>query len=176
MPDSPDWKIEKLAKQHIREKFACGVDQLDEYLKQYARQNEKSGASQAFVAVASDDVVAFDSIVLGYYTLSAGAVEFDDIPEELKKRLPRYPIPVAHIGRLAVDRSAQGRGLGEFLLLDALARVIRVSDQIGIVAVEVFATNVAAKRFYEKYGFVSLLDNEQHMYISLKAIRKLSLC
>jgi len=127
--------------------------------------------SQHFVAVAADD----NSRVLGYCALSAGSVAFELVPEDLKKRLPRYPIPVAHIGRLAVDRSMQGRRLGEYLLIDALARIARVAGQVGIHAVEVVAINDNARSFYLKYGFVSLADDQKHLYLPPSTVRKLGL-
>lgn len=171
MRDTPSWIIEKLDKRHDRAAFSCGVDELDNYLQRFAGQNDKSGISQHFVAVAT----AGDVKILGYYALSAGSVAFDLAPEDLKKRLPRYPIPVAHLGRLAVDQSMQGHGLGEDLLIDALARITRVADEIGIRAVEVVATNDSARRFYLKYGFTSLADDQRHLYLPLSAVRKLGL-
>lgn len=171
MADTPSWIIEKLDKRHDRAAFSCGVDDLDDYLHRFAGQNEKTGISQHFVAVAT----AGDAKILGYYALSAGSVAFEVVPENLKKRLPRYPIPVAHLGRLAVDQSVLGHGLGEDMLIDALARIMRVADEIGIHAVEVVAINDSARRFYLKYGFVSLVDDEQHLYLPMSAVRKLGL-
>lgn len=171
MPDDVSWIIEKLAKRHDRAAFSCGVPELDAYLQQFAGQNEKSGVSQHFIAVATDGATK----ILGYYALSAGSVAFDLVPDEFKKRLPRYPVPVAHIGRLAVDHSMQGHGLGEDLLIDALARIMRVADQIGIHAVEVVAINDRTKSFYLKYGFHTMADDQHHLYLPLSAVRKLDL-
>lgn len=171
MPDQTEWIIEKLGKHHDRGAFSCGIEDLDTYLQRYASQNEKAGVSQHFVAVSK----AGDSKVLGYYALSAGSVSFEVVPDELKKRLPRYPIPVAHMGRLAVDQSMQGKGLGIDMLIDALARIARVSDEVGIHAVEVVAINPAAKQFYLKYGFTELNDDPYRLYMSMKTVRKLGL-
>ena len=99
-------------------------------------------------------------------------MRFDEIPE---KRLPRYPIPVVHLGRLAVDMRYQGKGLGEFLLMDALRRTQLVSEQIGVYAVEVRAIDEAARQFYLKYGFTELKDDKLHLYLPISVIRKLSL-
>lgn len=121
---------------------------------------------RTFVAVA-----AGDPAIKGYYTLANGALKFDNVPE----KLPRYPIPVAHLGRLAVDVSARGQGLGEYLLLDALARIAAIAGQIGIYAVEVYALSEPAKNFYLKYGFRPLLDDALHLYLPMKAVRKLKL-
>jgi len=169
--DTASWIIEKLEKRHDRAAFSCGVDELDNDLHRFAGQNEKSGISQHFVAVAT----AGDARILGYCALSAGSVAFDRVPGDLKKRLPRYPIPVAHLGRLAVDQSMQGRGLGEDLLIDALTRITRVADEIGIHAIEVVAINDSARRFYLKYAFTALADDERHLYLPLSAVRKLGL-
>jgi ribosomal protein S18 acetylase RimI-like enzyme len=165
------WAIEKLHRRHDRAAFSCGVTELDDYLRLYATQNEKTSISQHFVAVPAPG----HTRILGYYALSAGAVAFDQIPDDLKKRLPRYPIPIAHIGRLAVDQSMQGQGLGEDLLIDALLRILLAADEIGIHAVEVLATNDQAKNFYQKYGFTPLPENHRHLYLPLAHIRKLRL-
>ena len=171
VPDPSTWLIEKLDKRHDRAAFSCGIDELNTYLHRFAGQNEKTGISQHFVAVAT----VGDSKVLGYYALSAASVAFEVVPEELKKRLPRYPIPVAHLGRLAVDRSMQGQGLGEDLLIDAMTRITRAGKEIGIHAIEVVAINESAKRFYLKYGFAELKDDQHHLYLPMSAVRKLNL-
>jgi GNAT superfamily N-acetyltransferase len=113
--------------------------------------------------------------VLGYYSLSAGSFDLSVLPEEERRKLPRHPVPVAHLGRLAVDQSTQGQGLGAFLLLDALARCERLADEIGLHAVEVQAIDDGARKFYLKYGFEPLLDDVHHLYLPMKAIRKLAL-
>jgi ribosomal protein S18 acetylase RimI-like enzyme len=166
----PQWVFEELAPRHDRYSFSCGQPSLDEFLKQYAGQNQKTGLSRTFVAIEPGDTT-----VRGYYSVSAGAVAFDKVPEAQRRRLPRYPVAVAHLGRLAVDTTAQGRRLGEFLLIDALRRIQIAADSIGIHAVEVVAIDEAARRFYLKYGFTELLDDPHHPFISMKTVRKLGL-
>jgi GNAT superfamily N-acetyltransferase len=170
-PEGLAWIIERLEKRHDRAAFSSGVAELDGYLRHFAAQNERTGISQHYVAVAT----AGDTRILGYYALSVGSVAFDVVPEDLRKRLPRYPIPVAHLGRLAVDGSVQGRGIGEDLLLDALARIARAADEVGIHAVEVVAISSRARDFYVKYGFIALLDDDRHLYLTLKVARQLEL-
>lgn len=165
------WAIEKLNKGHDRKSFDCGVSELDEYLYRFARQNETAGISQHFLALDAPGSRA----IRGYYALSAGAVAFDHVPPDLRKRLPRYPLPVAHLGRLAVDRSAAGQGLGEHLLMDALARTLRAADEIGIHAVEVVAINDTARSFYRKYGFHALKDDRNHLYLPISTVKELGL-
>jgi GNAT superfamily N-acetyltransferase len=164
------WTVERLAKRHNRADFSCGDESLDSYHKKYASQNERLNVSRHYVAVDAESAV-----VRGYYTLSAGSVGWDTLPDDARKKLPKYPVPVAHLGRLAVDRSMQGRGLGEFLLLDALARVLRVTNELAIQAVELVAATETAIRFYERYGFLSLVDDERHLYVSVTTLRKLGI-
>ena len=111
----------------------------------------------------------------GYYTLSNHTVVYESLPKDQSKGLPRSDVPVVLIGRLAVDSSIQGKGLGEFLLIDALRRAEYLADRIGIRAVEVDAINEAAKRFCGRYGFLSLTDDPRHLFLPMKVIRKLKL-
>lgn len=159
-----NFDIEALGKHHHRDSFDCGEASLNDYLKLFARQNDSRGLGKTFVAVLPDE-----TIVKGFYTVSSSSISFETLPENL----PRYPIPVVHIGRLAVDHSAHGCGLGGILLIDALLRAERLADQLGIYAVEVRALNETARNFYLKYGFEPLTDDELHLYMTIKTIRKL---
>jgi len=170
VPDQSDWTIAKLGAKHKRSDFDCGEDSLNQYLHRFARQNQDSGISAAYVALLSSS-----NEVHGYYTISAGSLDIDQIPDDLAKRLPRYPVPTALIGRLAVDRNAQGMGLGELLLMDAINRIVRTAEELGIHAVEVSALNDAAKNFYRKYGFIELLDDAHHLYLPIKTFKRLRL-
>ena len=161
-----EFLVEPLRKEHQRFEFDCGIESLNLFLKNYARQNEEKGLSRTFVAVRNGDTA-----VHGYYSLSSGSVSFEHVPE----KLPRYHIPTAHIGRLAVERSSQGAGLGEFLLIDALRRIVNLADELGIFAVELHAINESAKNFYLKYGFIELKDDPFHVYLSVKSIKRLDL-
>ena len=107
--------------------------------------------------------------IFGHYTISSGSVKFENIPE----KLPHYPIPVAHLGRLAIDETAKGQGLGKALLFDALRRIAGVSEHLGIYAIEVYALNEPAREFYLKFGFEGLIDDEFHLYLPVKTLRKL---
>ena len=159
--------IEALARSHERGAFTCGEPALDEYLLKYARQNHDRGLGRTFVAVRVGE-----KRVAGYYTLAAGSVAFADVPEHLRQRFPRYPVPVAHLGRLATCRSVRGQGLGEALLIDALKRTLRVADELGMVAMEVWAKTDQARSFYQKYGFERLVDDPLHLYLPLATARR----
>jgi predicted GNAT family N-acyltransferase len=111
----PNWTIEKLADRHDRGTFSCGKTSLDEFLQKYATQYQRRDLARTYVAVLPPDAK-----VLGYYTLSSGAVDLGALPDDARKKLPRHPVPVGLLGRLAVDLTARGQRLGETLLLDAL--------------------------------------------------------
>lgn len=162
-------RIEPLARSHDRSHFVCGEPALDEYLARFARQNHESGVAKTFVAVGSNS----PRRVLGYYSISAGAIDRDNLPAHAAKRFPSFPVPVARLARLAVDREFQGRGLGEYLLLDALHRVLRASRDIGIVAILLDAKHEKAKRFYARYEFESLPDQPLTLWLPMAALAKL---
>ncbi|MEK6288361.1 MAG: GNAT family N-acetyltransferase [Acidobacteriota bacterium] len=158
--------IERLSSHHDRSEFDCGVGELNVYLQKYASQHQRKGVGRTYVATEDDP-----ERVLGYYTISAGAVDFDTVPENL----PRHPIPVVLIGRLAVDIGARGRGLGETLLIHALGSAQRVAEIAGVYAVVVDALDKQAKSFYLKYGFKELADDHLHLYLPVRTINKLKL-
>jgi len=158
-------RIEPLDRHHVRERFDCGVQPLDNFLRALVSQYEKRNLGRTYVAVRDDDPQ-----VLGYYTISSGAIAFETLPPEGAKKLPRHPVPVVLIARLAVDLSAQGQRLGEKLLIDALARSVDLSEKLGIHAVVVDAIDEKAKAFYEKYRFMELQDGKLHLYLPVATI------
>jgi GNAT superfamily N-acetyltransferase len=163
-----DWRIERLARTHNRDRFDCGQPSLNDFLRTLVTQYEKRNLGRTYVAVRGGD-----SQVFGYYTIASGAVAFDHLPAEAAKKLPRHPLPVILVARLAVDRAVQGQRLGEKLLLDALARSVELSDTLGIHALVVDAIDQQAKAFYQKYRFIPLLDSEFHLYLPITTIRTL---
>lgn len=158
--------IERLSPHHDRRDFDCGVEELNSYLQRYSGQHERRGIGRTYVAIKSDE-----RRVLGYYTISSSAVAFDVVPENL----PRHPVPVALVGRLAVDKIARSQRLGETLLIHALRSAQRAAEIVGIYAVVVDALDEPAKRFYRKYGFNELTDDHLHLYLPMKAIERLNL-
>lgn len=146
--------------------FDCGIESLNEFFKKYAGQNQRLSIEITYVSVLPDQ-----NRIVGYYTLSSGSIQFQNMPTELSKKLPRYPVPVVRIGRLARDSSVKGQGLGTLLLMNACERILRISEELGIHGIEVDAKDEKAKRFYQSFGFQELLDDELHLYISLKVIR-----
>jgi GNAT superfamily N-acetyltransferase len=156
--------IEPLGK-HNRAAFSCGVAELDDYLKRRAGQDVRRRIARVFVCTEHES-----DVVLGFYTLSALAIDVSSLPETQARKLPRHPIPAALIGRLAVDRSAQGTGLGRLLLADAIQRTLGASEQVAIHAMVVDAKNEAARRFYQAYGFLALSDQPMRLFLPLRSI------
>lgn len=132
--------------------FKCGELALDEYLRRYARQDIKRGVARVFVAYPLEQ----PQVVAGFYTLSANSVAADTLPEKWRKKLPRYPVPVALLGRLAVSQPFQGRGLGSILLADACKRVAAASQTLAVAAIVVDAKSPKAAAFYQHFGFIEL--------------------
>lgn len=158
-----DIKFEKLTREHNREKFDCGDQDLNRYIQKFARQNAKSDLGETYVLTnKSKDI-------LGFYTISTASLEFDAYPQN--KGLPKYAIPSALIGRLADDQYQQGNGYGKLLLVDALKRILKVSDEIGIHCITVDAKDGRAKKFYKNFGFEKLLDEKNHLYISIQSVK-----
>lgn len=156
-------KIEALGVSHQRKAFDCGDSSLNTYLQQYARQNVKHRINRVFVAT---DISAPQTI-LGYYTLSAGSVRADDLPTEHKRRLPNYPVPVALLGRLAVDQQHQGQRLGTILLADAVQRVEQASAVMAVYAIMVDALTPAAAEFYRQFGFIAFPGQPLKLFLPL---------
>lgn len=159
-------RVEPLAAHHDRKVFSCGEKALDDYLRTQAGQDARRNVTSAFVAIGD----ATEAII-GYYTLSAASFSRDDIPEELARKLPRYPIPAALIGRLAVDRRFQGRGYGRFLLINALDRIMRASEALAIHAVVVEAKNEQAASFYRSYGFQAFSRHTRRLFVPLARLK-----
>jgi GNAT superfamily N-acetyltransferase len=163
-----DWQIERFDSSHERAEFCCGKAPLDEFVRTLVSQYEKRGLGRTYVAV-----LRGQKKVCGYYTLASGAIPFAHLPPKVAKKLPKHPVPAVLLGRLAVDQSAHGRGLGEYLLMDAFRVSLTLSESVGLYAVEVFAIDDGARRFYEKYGFAPLGDSDRHLYLPMKTIEDL---
>jgi len=161
-----DWREEPIGRHHDRDGFDCGAPDLNEYIRRYARQNHQSGGAKTFVAVAP----AEPARVMGFYSISPGAIAFARVPAILTRRLGRYEVPVFRLGRLAVDRSMQGQGLGGDLLLAAGARALAVAAEVGGVALAIDAKDENAARWYERFGALPLLDDPLKLILPLATI------
>jgi GNAT superfamily N-acetyltransferase len=132
--------------------FQCGQPALDEYIRRYAAQDVRRNVARVFLATPEND----PQRLAGFFTLSAGSVNCLDLPESLARKLPRYPVPVALIGRLAVAGEFQGRGLGAILLADACRKVAQASAVLAVAGIVVDAKDAGAASFYRHFGFLTL--------------------
>ncbi len=160
--------VRLLEKRYDKNYFNCGYNLLDDYLKKQARQDVDRDLSACFVLIDEDDIVK------GYYTLSANSIRRDDFPENLLKKLPpSYPdLPAVLLGRLAIDKSLQGKGYGEILLINALKKCYEISESLGTIAVIVDPIDEKAQNFYNRYGFI-LLPTSKKMFLPIKTIKQL---
>lgn len=152
-------RIEPLSPKHVREGFTSGVAALDRYLMSQAGQDSQRGFASIFVAAERSS-----ARVCGYYTLSMTGVAVGLLPERLQRKMPRYPsVPAVRLGRLAVAVTARGRGLGKWLLLDAMARSL--ASEVAWAAFVVDAKDETARSFYLQYAFMALSDDLLHLFL-----------
>ncbi len=158
-----------LDSKHIRDRFSCGKELLDNYFWKQAKQDVKRKLSACFVLIDTES----DNIK-GYYTIYSSSISNDLIPDSFRKKLPKshLSIPTILLGRLAIDVKYQAQGLGKVLLIDALERCFDISDSVGTFAVIVDPIDNNAELFYEKYGFIRLPDSRK-MFLPMKTIKEL---
>ncbi|AUB81738.1 GNAT family N-acetyltransferase [Candidatus Thiodictyon syntrophicum] len=145
--------------------FRCGQPALDDYIRRYASQDVRRGVARVFVAAPDAD----SHRLAGFFALSAGSVNCSDLPPNLARTLPRYPVPVALLGRLAVDAAFQGRGLGSILLADACGKVAGASAVLAVVGIVVDAKDEPAAAFYRHFGFTPLPGRSERLFLPAKA-------
>jgi len=156
---------EPLEPRHEVSSFDCGAPALNDYLIDRALTDARAGKSQTQVACRGDSVVA-------YYSLAAGSIEASAATRRAATGQGRQPIPVIVLARLAVDLTEQGHGLGEQMLVQALARSADAASLIGVRAVLVHAKDATARGFYERYGFEPSPTHPLHLLLLMKDIRK----
>lgn len=157
-----------LTEEHDTGAFDCGVDALNTFLKSHALQNQRNHSARTFVTTRMGT-----SEVVGFYTLCAASVDFEQTPERIRKGLARHEVPLVLLARLAVDESCKGQGLGASLLQDAFFRFLKAQEAIGARALLAHAKDESAKAFYEKWGFVSTEGLPLHLYILTKQIKSI---
>ncbi|HEY3553442.1 MAG TPA: GNAT family N-acetyltransferase [Solirubrobacterales bacterium] len=152
---------------HRGEDFSCGQELLDRWLRRYAGQGEDRDSARTFV-VTSDQ-----GEVCGYYTLVAGQVEHEGATKTVRRGLSEhFPIPVVILARFAIDQRHQGQGLGARLLDDALNRICRAAEEVGVRAVVVHAIDDTAAGFYERFGFRALSSSPRTLMVTLAELRE----
>lgn len=168
---SSKYVIEHLEKRHNKNTFDCGIEALNQYLKTQAGQDIKKNVAVTYVLTQENS-----QEVIGYYTISSIGIFTGELPEELIRKLPRYPVmPGVLLGRLAVHKKFQGKKIGALLLVDSLKRSLSISNQIGIVAVIVEAKDKQSVMFYKYHGFIELPENTHRLFLPLNTIKQLDL-
>lgn len=163
----PPWHEEPIGRRHNREAFDCGDVALNEFLRRYARQAHEHGGAKTFLAVPDADPTR----VLGFYSLSPASVAFSRVPNTVTRGLARHEVPAFRLGRLAVDRTVQGQGLGGQLLLAAGRRCLRAAQEVGGVALLIDAKNEAVANWYASFGALPLLDTPLTLLLPLATIK-----
>ena len=151
---------------HKVDAFDCGKEPLNSFIKHHAMRNQSNNSARTFVSTRVGT-----SEVVGYYSLCAASVEYEQTPERIRKGLARHEVPLVLLARLAVEQTCQRIGLGPSLLQDAFGRFITVQQTIGARALLAHAKDEEAKAFYEKWGFVSTDGLPLHLYILAKDIK-----
>lgn len=158
MSEAP-FRVAPLDAKQDRSTFRSGSEPLDRYLREQVGQDVRRRVAACFVALSGERIA-------GYYTLASASLLLTDLPSSLGRKLPRYPtVPAVRMGRLAVDRTYQGQGLGGALLADALDRAMRA--EIAAYALLVDAKDAAAAAFYRHHGFVALPDTALSLFLPL---------
>ena len=158
--------IEPIQKNFDLRSFDCGINNLNTYLSRFAAVNDRKNISKTFIAFHTEN----RDKILGYYSVSMAQILFTDMPDNLKKGLPKYPVPAMRIGKLAVDISKQNKGLGAILLKDALMRAVNISSEIAVHCVVVDSYNETAKEFYLKYGFIPFQEHPLTLVLPIHTI------
>jgi len=161
---TPAPSVERLARTHDVARFACGSPELDRFLIRHALQAQQAHSAQTYVAVS-------DGEIIGFYTIVAGEVRHAEAPERVAKGMPRHPIPLLVLARLAVRIQEQGCGVGSILLRDALARTLQIAEMIGVRALAVHAKDDKAVAFYRHFGFTPSPSDARHLFMIVKDIR-----
>jgi len=161
-----EYAVEPLGPRHDRTVFSCGVPALDAYLQRQARQDLERKLAAVFVLTPDGKTVA------GFYTLSAHSILAADLPEKYPAKLPRFPLPVTLLGRMALSEDLRGRGLGQFLLMHALERAWLGSKQVASWAMVVDA-KAGARQFYLKHDFIALPSQPDRLFLPMATIEKL---
>ncbi|MBF0287016.1 MAG: GNAT family N-acetyltransferase [SAR324 cluster bacterium] len=158
-------KVERLSNHHNKKNFDCGVIELNHYLQTMASQHAKKGVSRTFVLVEESN----SNCILGFVTLTACEIESEMLPAPYSKKYPSK-IPGAKIGRLAISEKFQRQGFGEQLMVFAMHQAIIVHETLGLAGMLVDAKDKHALKYYEKYGFLSLLELPLTLFLPIKSI------
>ena len=154
----------ELNRTHNRDNFDCGIEEINYFLRNLARQNLKKGLSRTFVAV--DKKIPEE--VLGFYTLSLFELASEKLPKKYAKKY-KGKLPAVKLARLATARGKQNQGLGRHMLINAIS----ISEHAGVIGFFVDAKNKVVKRYYQKFGFISLPDHPLELFLPFATLKKM---
>lgn len=157
--------VEKLARCHLVDDFDCGEEALNHFLSRYALTNQLANSSQSYVGLA-------DGKVIGFYTLVVSEVVYEQAPERLRKGLPRHPVPLMLLARLAVTKAWRGKKIAAGLLKDAMRRTVQAAEIAGIRAMAAHAKDDQARGFYEHFDFIPSPSDPLHLFILIKDLKR----
>lgn len=160
-------RIEPLARYHDRAVFDCGNEELNQYLRNIARQHSDKGISRTFVLVDRKR----PSEILGFFTLASCEILVEKLPRKYAKKYPSKA-PAAKLARLAVQKTRHRQGLGTHMMANAIERVLEVSEHLGIIGFFVDAKNSEAKGYYEQFGFIPLPDDPLELFLPMATLKK----
>ncbi|MGH9646269.1 MAG: GNAT family N-acetyltransferase [Bryobacteraceae bacterium] len=162
-------KVELLAKSHDRDGFDCGIETLNLFLKQTARQHAERGISRTYALV--DENAVAQKPIIGFFALNIGQIKSEALSPEQAQKLPRN-VSGVRLGRLARAKELKGRGIGDILMVAAIEKFIEVFNLAGGIGLFVDAKDQKAKTFYEGFGFVALPSNEFELFLPVKTIQE----
>jgi GNAT superfamily N-acetyltransferase len=157
---------ESLGPDHDTDGFDCGIEALNVWLRKYAAQAAAVGSARTFVMLDDEQ-----QRVVGYHALAAASITHDEASARAAKGMPRQPIPAVLLARLAVDKTVQGRGVGAWLLRDAMLRTLNVAESMGIRVLLVHAIDAGARAFYERHGFEASPTDAHNLQMLIRDIR-----
>lgn len=158
--------VRRLGEDVDRDRFDCGVAALNDWLRHQGGQAERKRLASVWVATVPEEPRS----IVGYYSLAPWQIAFEECPSALRRKLPRYPVAVTLLARLAVDRAVQGRGIGAEILVDALFRAHTASETVPVRAVVVHAKDAAAAAWYQRHGFIPFADRPLHLFLPMETI------
>jgi len=160
-------RIETLSRSHDRAGFDCGNDDLNQYLQKIARQHLEKGISRTFVLIDDDTPTE----IIGFFTLVSCEILVEKLPRKYAKKYPSKA-PAAKLARLAVAKKRQRQGLGTHMMVNAIERILKVSEHLGIIGFFVDAKDENAKTYYQNFGFIPLPDNPIELFLPLATLKK----
>ncbi|WP_400996653.1 GNAT family N-acetyltransferase [Agromyces sp. GXQ0307] len=161
---APGIEIVQFDRSYDRSAFSCGKEELDDWLRRYAGQSERNNTTRTFLAVEGERIV-------GYYATRTLQLDLDQAASAFGMGKRRYPVPAILLARLAAAITEQGKGVGKMLLVDALRRMVEVSNSVGYEVIVVDAIDHEASTFYRRYGFQPFEDDALHLFMTTRSLR-----